>query len=111
MHIELTEKLVEDLAVTTLQPDIVFLTRCTKPTVIELSLHELRKAKYHDLVDEVTSKGSCCRFPATMDSFHQKIDLEAKELKKPLGIVTATTVSLDGLLVSSRRWKPFTEEG
>lgn len=97
MHIDPRKKLVipEDLAVTTLQPDVIFLTRCTKPSVVELSLHELRKAKYCDLVDEVTFKGSCCSFPATMDYFHQKVDLETKELTKPLGIVTATKVSSD----------------
>ncbi len=69
LRVDLRRKLVfpQDVAVTSLQPDMVLLSRSTKTIIVaELTVpwkerlatsHQLKKAKYKDLVDEAVVKG------------------------------------------------------
>ena len=105
MQVELKRRLVfpEEVAVTSLRPDMILLSRSTKTIIVaELTVpwevrlaisHQLKKAKYQDLIDEALLKGwhatlfpievGCCGFPATsVRYFLQRVGLEPKHLKK-----------------------------
>ncbi len=112
MQVDLKKKLVfpEEVATTTLRQDMVLLSRSTKTIiVVELTVpwedrlaisHELKKAKYQDLIDEAPIKGwnaallpievGCHGFPATsVRYFLQKIGLEPKRQRKATGEIAA----------------------
>ena len=128
---DLKKKLVfpEEVAVTSLRPDLVLMSRSTKTILlVELTVpwedrlgisHQLKKAKYQDLIDEALTKGwhaalfpievGCRGFPATSTRyFLQKIGLEPKLLKKALGeIATAAETSSRWIwLTRARDWTP-----
>ncbi len=112
MQVDLKNKLVfpEEVAVTTIRPDMLLLYRSTKTIiVVELTVrwegrlaisHELKKAKYQDLIDEASIKGwkaalfpiqvGYHSFPTTsVRYFLQKIVLEPKRLRKATGEIAA----------------------
>ncbi len=120
LRVDLKRKLVfpKDVAVTSLQPDMVLLSRSTKTIIIaELMVpweerlatsHQLKKAKYQDLVDEAVVKGwhatsypievGCRGFPAkSVHYFLQSVGLEPKQLKKAIRDIAAGAES-------SSRW-------
>ncbi len=136
MQVNLKKKLVfpEEVAMTTLRPDMVLLSRSTKTiVVVELTVpwedrlvifHELKKAKYQDLIDEASIKGwnaalfpiavGCHGFPATsVHYFLQKIGLEPKRLRKATGEIAAAAESSSRWLWSMRvrKWNPSAGEG
>ncbi|CAM4733730.1 unnamed protein product [Leuciscus chuanchicus] len=135
LRVDLKKKLVfpQDVAVTSLRPDMVLLSRSTKSIIIaELTVpweerlatsHQLKKAKYQDLVDEATLKGwhatsypievGCRGFPAkSVRYFLQKMGLEPKQLKKATrGIAAAAESSSRWLwLKRAHSWNPSAGE-
>ncbi len=89
---DLKRKLVfpQDVAVTSLRPDMVLLSRSTKTIIIaELTVlweerlatsHQLKKAKYQDLVDEAVVKG----WHATLHGYNCRPEISkmGRELQK-----------------------------
>ena len=131
LQVDLKRKLIfpEEVAVTSLRPDMVLLSRSTKTIlVVELTVpwedrlaisHQLKKAKYQDLIDEAHLKGwyaalfpievGCRGFPATsVRYFLQKIGLEPRLLKKATGEIAtvAETTSRWIWLTRARSWNP-----
>ena len=131
MQVDLKRKLVfpEEVAVTSLRPDMILLSRSTKTIlVVELTVpwedrlaisHQLKKAKYQDLIDEALLKGwyaalfsievGCRGFPATsVRYFLQKIGLEPRLLKKATAelATVAETTSRWIWLMRARSWNP-----
>ncbi len=116
LRVDLKRKLVfpQDVAVTSLRPDMVLLSRSTK-TIISAELtvpweerlatsHQLKKAMYQNLVDEAVVKGwhatsypievGCRGFPAkSVHYFLQRVGLEPKQLKKVTRDIAAATES------------------
>ncbi|KAJ8351555.1 hypothetical protein SKAU_G00230310 [Synaphobranchus kaupii] len=136
MQVDLKRKLVfpQDVAVTSLRPDMVLLSRSTKTIlVVELTVpwegrlaisHQLKKAKYQDLIDEALIKGwhatvfpievGCRGFPATsVRYFLQKFGLEPKHLKiATREIAMAAETSSRWLwLMRAHSWNPSAGEG
>lgn len=135
MQVDLKKKLVfpQEVAVTSLRPDMVLLSRSTKTILVaELTVpwedrlaisHQLKKAKYQDLIDEALLKGwhaslfpievGCRGFPATsVRYFLQKIGLDPKQLKKATGEIAtvAETTSRWIWLKRAHSWTPGTGE-
>ncbi len=86
--------------------------------------HELKKAKYQDLIDNVSIKRwnaalfpikvGCHGFPATsVHYFLQKIGLEPKRLRKAAGEIAEAAESSSRWLWSMRvrKWNPSAGEG
>ena len=83
---------------------MILLSRSTKTIIVaKLTVpwisHQLKKAKYQDLIDEALLKGwhatlfpievGCCGFPATsVRYFLQRVGLEPKHLKKATREIT-----------------------
>lgn len=99
MSVDLKRTLIfpQDVAVTSLQPDRVLLSRSTKAIIVaELTVpweERKKKAKYQDLLNEAVLKGrhatsypievGCRRFPAkSVSYFLQRMGLDPKQLKK-----------------------------
>lgn len=136
MQVDLREKLIfsEEVTVTSLRPDMVLLSRSTKTIIVaELTVpwedrlaisHQLKKAKYQDLIDEARLKGwhatlfpievGCRGFPATsVRYFLQRVGLEPKDLKKATREIAmaAETSSRWLWLTRDRSWNPSAGEG
>ncbi|CAM4625186.1 unnamed protein product [Leuciscus chuanchicus] len=136
LTIDLKRKLVfpQDVAVTSLRPDMVLLSRSTKTIiVVELTVpweerlatsHQLKKAMYQDLVDEAVLKGwhatshftevSCRGLPAkSVHYFLQRVGLEPKKLKKVTRDIAAAAESSSRWLWLKRahKWNPSAGEG
>ncbi len=87
--------------------------------------HELKKAKYQDLIDEAHIKGwkaalflievGCRGFPATsVRYFLQKIGVEPKRLRKATGEIAAAAAKSSSRRLWSmrvRKWNPSAGEG
>ena len=120
MQVDLKKRLVfpEEVAVTSLQPDVILLSRSTKNILVaELTepredripiSHQLKKVKYQDVIDEALVKGrhaalfpvevGCRGFAASsVRCFLQRIGLEPKQLKKATGEIAMAAES-------SSRW-------
>lgn len=135
MRVDLKKKLVfpQDVAVTSLRPDMVLLSRSTKTIIVaELTVpweerldtsHQLKKAKYQDLIDEAALKGwhavlfpievGCRGFPAkSIRHFLQRMGLDAKQLKKASGDIAAAAESSSRWLWLRRAhtWNPSAGE-
>ncbi|KAM7009825.1 scavenger receptor cysteine-rich domain-containing protein DMBT1-like [Tautogolabrus adspersus] len=131
LRVDLKRRLVfpQDVAVTSLRPDMVLLSRSIKTIiVVELTVlweerlvtsHQLKKAKYQDLVDEAVLKGwhatsypikiGCRGFPAkSVRYFLQRVGLEAKQLKKATRDIAAAAESSSRWLWLKRAhsWNP-----
>ncbi len=136
LRVDLKRKLVfpQDVAVTSLRPDMVLLSRSTKTIIVaELTVpweerlatsHQLKKAKYQDLVDEAVVKGwhatsypievGCRGFPAkSVRYFLQRMSLEPKQLKKATRDIAAAAESSSRWLWLKRAhsWNPSAGEG
>lgn len=136
LRVDLKRKLVfpQEVAVTTLRPDMVLTSRSTKTIlVVELTVpwedrlsisHQQKSAKYQDLIDEALLKGwhaimfpievGCRGFPATsVRYFFQKLGLEAKHVKKALKEIgqVAETSSRWLWLRRAHSWNPSAGEG
>ncbi|KAJ8338397.1 hypothetical protein SKAU_G00373630 [Synaphobranchus kaupii] len=133
MQVDLKRKLVfpQDVAVTSLWPDMVLLSRSTKTMLVaELTVpwegrlaisHQLKRAKYQDLIDEALIKGwhatvfpievGCPGFPTTsVCYFLQKFGLGPKHLK----IATREIAETSSRWLWSMRahsWNPSAGEG
>ncbi len=120
MHVDLKKKLIfpEEVAITTLRPDMILQSRSSKNILIakltvpwedRLAIsHQLSKAKYQDLIDKALVKGwhaalfsievGCHGFPATsVRYFLQKIGLDPNQLKK-------ATEEIAAAAETSSRW-------
>ncbi|KAL1247042.1 hypothetical protein QQF64_034477 [Cirrhinus molitorella] len=136
LRVDLKRKLVfpQDVAVTSLRPDMVLLSRSTKTIIVAkltvpweerlVTSHQLKKAKYQDLVDEAVVKGwhatsypievGCHGFPArSVCYFLQRVGLESKQLKKATRDIAAVAESSSRWLWLKRAhsWNPFAGEG
>jgi hypothetical protein len=136
LRVDLKRKLVfpQDVVVTSLRPDMVLLSRSTKTIIVaELTVpweerlaisHQLKKAKYQDLVDEAAVKGwhatsypievGCRGFPAkSLRHFLQMVGLEPKQLKKATRDIAAAAESSSRWLWLKRAhsWNPSAGEG
>lgn len=108
MQVDIKKKLVfpEEAAVNTLRPDMILQSKSAKTiVVVELTVpwedrlavaHDLKKARYQDLIDEALVRGwhatlfpievSCRGFPATsVRHFLQKIGMGPEHLKRAIG--------------------------
>lgn len=135
LSVDLKKRLIfpQDVAVSPLRPDMVLLSRSTKTIIIaELTVpweerldvsHQLKKAKYQDLVDEATLKGwhatifpievGCRGFPAkSVRYFLQRVGLEPKRLKKATRDIAAAAESSSRWLWLKRAqsWNPSAGE-
>lgn len=133
---DLKKRLVflEEVVITSLQPDMVLLSRGTKTILVaELTVpregrlaisHQLKKAKYQVLINEALVKGwhaalfpievSCHGLPATsVHYFLQKSALEPKQLKKAtVEIAMAAETSSRWLwLMRACSWNPSAGDG
>lgn len=136
LRVDLRKKLVfpQEVVATPLRPDIVLLSKSTKTIIIaELTVpweerlatsHQLKKAKYQDLVDEAILKGwhatsypievGCRGFPAkSVRYFLQSVGLEPKQLKKATRDIAAAAESSSRWLWLKRAhsWNPSAGEG
>ncbi|TDH01092.1 hypothetical protein EPR50_G00176520 [Perca flavescens] len=135
MQVDLRSRLVfpQDIAATSLRPDLVLISRITKTILVaELTVpwedrlaisHQIKKAKYQDLIDEALIKGwhatnpievGCRGFPATsLRYFLQKVGLDPKHLKKATREITvaAETSSRWLWLKRAHSWNPSAGEG
>lgn len=136
LSVDLKRKLIfpQDVAVTSLRPDMVLVSRSKKTIIIaELTVpweerlatsHELKKAKYQDLVDEAVLKGwhatsypievGCRGFPAkSVNYFLQRVGLEPNQLKKATRDIAAAAESSSRWLWLKRAhsWNPSAGEG
>ncbi len=133
---DLKKKLIcpEELAITTLGPNMILLPRSSKNILIaELTVpcedrlaisRQLQKARYQDLIDEALVKGwhavlfpievGCRGFPTTsVHCFQQKVSLDLKQLKKATEeIATAVETSSRWLWLSrDHSWNASAGEG
>lgn len=131
MQVDLKRRLVfpEEVAVTSLRPDMILTSNSTKTILIaELTVpwedrlaisHQLKKAKYQDLIDKALVptlfpiKVGCRGFPSHQCDFLQKIGLEPRQLKKATGEIamSAKTSSRWLWLTRAHRWNPSAGEG
>lgn len=136
LSVDLKRKLVfpQDVAVTSLRPDLVLISRSTKTIIVaELTVpweerlatsHQLKKAKYQDLIDEAVLKGwhatcypievGCRGFPAkSVSYFLQKVGLEPMQLKRATRDIAAAAESGSRWLWMRRAhsWNPSAGEG
>lgn len=136
MQADLKRKLVfpQEVAVTSLRPDMVLMSRSTRVIVVaELTVpwedrlaisHQQKAAKYQDLIDEAVLKGwhasifpievGCRGFPATsVRYFFQKLGLEPRYLKKAIREIgqAAETSSRWLWLRRAHSWNPSAGEG
>lgn len=135
LSVDLKRRLVfpQDVAVTSLRPDMVLLSRSRKAIIVaELTVpweerldvsHQLKKAKYQDLIDEASLKGwhatifpievGCRGFPAkSVRFFLQKMGLAPKQLKTAVRDIAAAAESGSRWLWIKRaqNWNPSAGE-
>ncbi len=136
LQVDLRKKLVfpQDVAVTTLRPDMVMLSRSTKTIyIVELTVpwedrleisHKLKATKYQDLVDEAHIKGwqatlfpievGCRGFPSSSTRYLLKqLGLLPTHLKKAIKAIGATAETCSRWVWLKRRetWSTATGEG
>ena len=136
IQVDLRKKLVfpEEVAVTRLRPDMVLLSRSSKSIlIVELTVpweerldisHQLKKAKYQDLVDEAHLKGwhavqfpieiGCRGFPGkSLRFFFQQLGLPPSKTKKAVKAIGAAAESSSRWLWLRRgdMWSHSTGEG
>ena len=136
MQVDLTKKLVfpEAVASTSLRPDMVLLSKDTKSIlIVELTVpweerldisHQLKKAKYQDLVDEAHLKGwqatqypievGCRGFPGkSLRYFLQQIGLQSLKLQKAVKAISMVAESSSRWLwiMRGNKWSPSAGEG